>query len=220
MYKRQGKNGGGNFTEADSIFNGTRDNAFGTANILVAARALAEVRPKRSILVLGFTGEEMGLLGSKYYAEHPVVPLEKCVFNLNNDGAGYNDTTLVTTFGGVRTGALKELQTAAAAFGLKVNEDPAPEQNLFDRSDNVSFAAKGIPSPTWSPGFTAFDDRIFKYYHQVTDNPNTISYTYLKRFCQAYAHAARLIANNPARPQWTKGDKYEAAGQQLYGTGK
>lgn len=215
-----GKNGGGNFTEADSIFNGTRDNAFGTANILVAARALAEVRPRRSVLVLGFTGEEMGLLGSHYYAEHPVVPLEKCVFNLNNDGAGYNDTTLVTTFGGIRTGALKHIQAGAAAFGLKVNEDPAPEQNLFDRSDNVSFAAKGIPAPTWSPGFTAFDDRIFKYYHQVTDNPNTISYSYLKRFCQAYAHAARLIANDTARPQWAKGDKYEAAGLKLYGTGK
>ncbi|MBO9637025.1 MAG: M28 family peptidase [Siphonobacter aquaeclarae] len=211
-----GKNGGGNFTAADSIFNGTRDNAFGTAAVLEAAKTLSLVKPKRSVLFLNFTGEEMGLLGSKYYAENPLVPMKSCIFNLNSDGAGYNDTTLVTVIGLERTGAKAEIEAAAKAFGLRVNEDPAPEQGLFDRSDNVSFAAKGVPAPTITPGFNKFDDKIYKYYHQVSDNPDTISYDYLLKFCQTYAYAARLIANLPARPQWSKGDKYEPAAQQLY----
>ncbi len=211
-----GKQGGGKYTEADSIFNGTRDNAMGTAAVLEAAQTLSKVKPKRSILFLNFTGEELGLLGSKYYAEHPLIPLKDCVYNLNNDGAGYNDTTLVTVIGLERTGTQTQIETAAKAFGLKVNADPAPEQGLFDRSDNVSFAAKGIPAPTFTPGFTKFDEALFKFYHQVADNPETISYPYLLKFCQTYAYAARLIANMPQRPQWVKGDKYEAAGQQLY----
>ncbi|OZI09422.1 peptidase M28 [Siphonobacter sp. BAB-5385] len=212
-----GKNGGGNFTEADSIFNGTRDNAFGTAAVLEAASTLSKVKPKRSILFLNFTGEELGLLGSKYYAEHPLVPMKSCIYNLNCDGAGYNDTTLVTVIGLERTGTQAEFETAAKAFGLKVNADPAPEQGLFDRSDNVNFAAKGIPAPTIAPGFTKFDADLFKFYHQVTDNPDSISYPYLLKYCQTYAYVARLIANRATRPQWVKGDKYEAASQALYG---
>lgn len=212
-----GKNGGGTFTPADSIFNGTRDNAFGTAAVLSAAQTLTSVKPKRSILFLNFTGEELGLLGSKYYAEHPLVPMKSCVYNLNCDGAGYNDTTLVTVIGLERTGTQPEFETAAAAFGLKVNADPAPEQGLFDRSDNVSFAAKGVPAPTFAPGFTKFDAGLFKFYHQVSDNPDSISYPYLLKYCQTYAYVARLIANRASRPRWSKGDKYEAVSQQLYG---
>ena len=56
-----------------------------------------------------------------------------------------------------------------------------------------------------------------KNYHQVSDNPDTIDYAYLHRFCQAYARAARLIADRPTRPFWVPGDKYEAAGKALYG---
>ena len=212
-----GKNGGQAYTKEDSIFNGSRDNAFGCAAVLYAAKCLTQVKPKRSILFLGFTGEELGLLGSNYYAENPLVPLKKCVYNLNCDGAGYSDTTLLTTFGLARTDCKTELETAAKAFGLKIIDDPAPEQGLFDRSDNVSFAAKGIPAPTFSPGFTAFDATIFKYYHQATDNPETINFPYLHKYCQAYAHAARLIANRKDQPKWIANDKYEAAYKVLYG---
>ncbi len=61
------------------------------------------------------------------------------------------------------------------------------------------------------------DEEIMKYYHQVTDNPETLDYEYLAKFFKAYALAARRIANMAERPFWNEGDKYEAAGKKLYG---
>ena len=169
------------------------------------------------MIVLAVTGEELGLLGSKYYADHPLVPLEQTVFNFNTDGAGYNDTTAISLIGMGRTGIDEQIEEAAAAFATKVIANPAPEQGLFDRSDNVSFAAKGVPALTFAPGMTGFDDEIAKYYHQVTDNPETVNLDYLKRYCQVFTLAARLIANRDTVPFWGEGDKYEAAGRSLYG---
>lgn len=212
-----GKQGGQPYTAEDSIFNGARDNAMGTVAVLAAAQALVQNPPKRSVLLVAYTGEEVGLLGSKYYANHPLLPLEKCIFNLNIDGAGYNDTSILSVIGLDRTGARAEIEAASKAFGLGVVADPSPEQGLFDRSDNVSLAAKGIPAPTMSPGFRAFDAELMKNYHQVTDNPETIDFDYLLKFCQAYTNAARLIADRPQAPKWVSGDKYEEAAQKLYG---
>lgn len=212
-----GKQGGSAYQPEDSIFNGARDNAFGTVAILEAAKALSTKRPKRSVLVLALTGEEVGLLGSRYYAEHPLVPLKQTIFDLNSDGAGYNDTTIVSVIGLERTGARAEIEAGAKSAGLSVFAEPAPEQGLFDRSDNVSFAAKGIPAPTFSAGFKAFDEAIGKYYHQAIDNPESLDFNYVQRFCQAFAHTARLIADRATRPQWSAGDKYEAAAKALYG---
>ena len=208
--------GAGKVTPEDTIFNGARDNAFGVVAVLAAAESFAKVKPKRSVLFLALNGEEMGLLGSRFYAENPLIPLNKSVFNMNCDGAGYNDTGLLTIIGMDRTGAKDEFQKAAAAFGLKAIDDPAPEQNLFDRSDNVSFAAKGIPAPTYSPGFTAFDAEINKYYHQNLDNPDNIDHNYLLKYAQSYTYAARLIANRKEAPKWIAGDKYEKAYNELY----
>ncbi len=215
-----GAQAGGPYTSADSIFNGARDNAFGTISLLAAARSFAEVPPRRSVIILAVTGEELGLLGSKYYAEHPLVPLEQTVFNFNTDGAGYDDTTAVSLIGANRTGIDAQVQVAATAFGKQVINDPAPEQGLFDRSDNVSFAALGIPALTFSAGTTGFSDEIMRYYHQAIDNPETINMRYLKEYCQVFTLAARLIANRDTVPFWVEGDKYEAAGKTLYGTGK
>lgn len=206
----------GQVTPEDTIFNGARDNAFGVVAVLAAAESFVKVKPKRSILFLALNAEEIGLLGSKYYVENPLVPLNKTVFNMNCDGAGYNDTGLVTVIGLERTGVQAEFEKATAAFGLKAIDDPAPEQNLFDRSDNVSFAAKGIPAPTYSPGFTAFDDEINKYYHKNLDNPDNIDHNYLLKYAQSYTYAARLIANKAEAPKWIAGDKYEAAYKSLY----
>jgi hypothetical protein len=207
----------GKVTESDTIFNGTRDNAMGSTALLMAAKSFSAQKPKRSILLIGYTGEEMGMLGSKYYAENPLVPLKQCVFNLNSDGAGYNDSTKVTINGLDRTDAEGEIKLAAKTFGIEAINDPAPEQNLFDRSDNVSLAAKGIPAPNMAPGFTSFDAEIGKYYHQAADNPENISMSYLTKFCKVYIHSARLIANRAAVPKWKAGDKYEKIGQELYG---
>lgn len=207
---------GGAYTPADSIFNGARDNAFGTIALLNTAKALAELRPARSVIILAVTGEEIGLLGSEYYANHPVVPLEQVIFNFNTDGAGYNDTGAVAIIGWNRTGTNEMLVAGSTPFGLRIIEDPAPEQGLFDRSDNVSFARRGVPALSFSPGFVEFDDAMMKYYHQVGDEPATIDYAYLTKYCQAFAHSCRFIANHPTRPQWAAGDKYEAAGKALY----
>ncbi len=215
--KQGGGQGGGGVNASDSIYNGARDNAFGTTAVLLAAKTFAQQRPKRSLLFIAYTGEELGLLGSKYYAGHPLVPLKQCVFNLDCDGAGYNDTTKVTVIGLSRTDAKPQIEAGAQAFGLTAIDDPAPEQNLFDRSDNVSLAEKGIPAPDYAPGFTKFDAEIFKYYHQVTDNPDNVSFPYLLKYCQSYIHAARLIADRSAAPKWAPGDKYEKAAQALYG---
>ena len=201
----------------DTIFNGARDNAMGTVALLDAAKALQAKPPKRSVIIVALTGEEVGLLGSRYYAEHPLVPLKQTIFDMNIDGAGYNDTTLVSVIGLERTGAKAEIDQACKAFGMTTFNDPSPEQGLFDRSDNVSFAAKGVPAPTFAPGFKAFDEEIQRNYHKVSDNPDTINFAYLLKFCQAYAYAARLIADKATRPQWSAGDKYEAVGQALYG---
>ncbi len=211
-----GKQGGGQYTAQDSIFNGARDNAFGTISLLQAAKAFSERPTRRSIIILAVTGEEMGLLGSKYYAENPLVPLDKTIFNFNTDGGGYNDTGAISLIGSNRTGIDPQVAAAASAFDLKVISDPAPEQGLYDRSDNVSFSAKGIPSLSFSPGMTDFDDTIMKYYHQVTDNPETIDMDYLRLYCQSFTLAARLIADRDTRPFWAEGDKYEDVGKKLY----
>jgi len=215
-----GAQGGGAYTEQDSIFNGARDNAFGTISLLACARAFAERPTRRPVIMLAVTGEEMGLLGSKWYSEHPLVPLEKTIFNFNTDGAGYDDKTGISLIGSNRTGIDPQVQAAAEAFGKKVISDPAPEQGLFDRSDNVSFAAKGVPALSFSPGITGFSDELFKYYHQVTDNPETIDMEYLREYCQAFTLAARLIADRDVKPYWVEGDKYREAGDKLYGVKK
>ncbi len=201
----------------DSIFNGARDNGIGTVAVLNAARAFAKNPPKRSVIFAAWTAEEKGLLGSAWYADHPLVPLNKTVYNLNIDGAGYNDTTIISVIGLVRTSAEKHIQTAVAQYGLKATDDPAPEQGLFDRSDNVSFAKKGIPAPTYSTGMTAFDEEIMKYYHQVADEADGLNFNYLLKYYRSYAMTAALIANDVDPPTWTKGDKYEEAGRILYG---
>ncbi|MEO1263768.1 MAG: M28 family peptidase [Bacteroidota bacterium] len=204
-----GKQGGGAFTPQDSIFNGSRDNAMGTVAMLAAIKSLVQNPPKRSVIFLACTGEEMGMIGSAYYAENPLVPLEKTVFNLNNDGGGYNTTEQFSVIGYSRTNVQPELEQAAMAFGMTISKDPAPEQNLYERSDNISFARKGIPAIDFAPGVTVMDEEIYKYYHQVTDNPETIDYDYLLKFCQAFAHTARLIADKETPIAWTPGDQYE-----------
>lgn len=202
---------------SEYIFNGARDNAVGTAGIISAARYFSKYPPRRSVIFAAWTAEEVGLLGSRYYADNPLIPLEQTVYNLNIDGAGYNDTTKVTVIGLGRTEADEELIAAAAAFGLEAIPDPVPEQNLFDRSDNANFARVGIPAPTYSMGVTAFDDEINYYYHQVTDEPHTIDYAYVTCYIRSFVLAAELIANRDEAPFWLPGDVYEQAGIELYG---
>ncbi len=202
--------------EGDSIYNGTRDNAIGTSGVLAAVENLSKYPTKRSALFILFTAEEKGLLGSRWYVENSPIPLDKIAYCFNIDNAGYNNTELVTVFGLGRTTAGRHMIDACKEFGLRAIDDPAPEQNLFDRSDNVNFAKKGIPAPTFSMGFDAFDDRIYKYYHQANDNPDSVDYGYILKYVQSFILSGRKIANDPAKPFWTEGDKYYEAGVELY----
>jgi len=200
----------------DSIYNGTRDNAIGVTAVINAARYFARHPARRSILFIAFTGEEMGLLGSKYFASHPTISLEKLIFNLNIDNGGMNDTSLINVIGLGRTSADNDIQKACLAYGLILKGDPAPEMNLFDRSDNVSLAAKGVPAPTYGMGVKQVDESIMRYYHQLGDEIGNINLTYVVKYMKSYILAAQYIADNPAQPHWTAGDKYEAVWKELY----
>ncbi|MCK0180375.1 M28 family peptidase [Flavobacteriaceae bacterium S0862] len=200
----------------DTIYNGARDNGVGTTTVLAMAENLAKYPTKRSALFILFTGEEKGLLGSRFYVENPVLPLEQMVYCFNSDNGGYNDTSLATIIGLTRTTAEKNIYDAVKTFGLTAIEDPAKEQGLFDRSDNVNFAKKGIPAPTFSLGFRSFDGEVTKYYHRPGDEAHTLDYDYLLKFFRAYVLAGRKIANDGATPVWNTGDKYEEASKKLY----
>jgi len=210
---------GVNFTEAgqDSIFNGTRDNAIGVVTLLETAKILSENQPDYSVVFIALTAEEKGLLGSEWYAKNPIFPLNKTFFNFNTDGGGYDDTSIATVIGLNRTGVTNNLKKAVAAFGLGVTDDPVPEQNLFDRSDNVSFARKGVPAITFSCGIRSFGEEILKYYHQAADEVDTLDIPYLTKYTRSFVYAAYLIANSKDKPFWNSGDKYEEAGKTLYG---
>ncbi|NOT76737.1 MAG: M28 family peptidase [Cyclobacteriaceae bacterium] len=200
----------------DSIYNGARDNALGTVGMMTAARFFSQFPPKRSVLFIALTGEEKGLLGSAWYAEHPLVPLAQTIFDLDCDGAGYNDKSVATVIGLERTSAEADISKACSAFGLKAGKDPVPEQNLYERSDNYNFAKKGIPAVDFAPGIKAFDAELMKYYHQPADEVGSLDFEYLVRFYKAFVYANYLIANGPKAPTWTAGDKYEAIGKSLY----
>ena len=205
-------------TVADTIFNGARDNGMGVIALLHAGRLLAADPPARSVLLFAVAAEEMGLIGSRYYAENPLVPLEQTVFALNVDTGGYSDTSAVTVVGLDRTTAGPSIRAGAAQAGLGITPPPDPRYQLFRRSDNINLARLGVPAPTFSPGFRSFSDPgVADYYHQVTDGVDDLDFAYLARFADAYARAARLIADMPERPRWTSGDEFEDAGRALYG---
>ncbi len=202
--------------QGDTIYNGARDNAVGSVTVLSAAENIAKYPTRRSAQFIFFTGEEKGLLGSDYYANNPMMPLDKAIYCFNSDNAGYNDTSRVTIIGLTRTLAQPLIEKACSSFGLDAKEDAVPEQGLFDRSDNVNFAAKGVPAPTFSMGITAFDEVVNRYYHQAADGPETLDYDYLEKFFKSYVYACRLIGNTDQSVFWVPGDKYFEAGQELY----
>ena len=200
----------------DSIYNGARDNAIGVTAVIDAARYFVPHPAKRSILFIAYTAEEIGEVGSKYFAEHPAILLHQLVYNLNIDNASYNDTTIVSVIGLGRTSADGDIKRACAAYGLTAMPDPAPEQNLFDRSDNVNLAVKGIPAPTFSLGIKKFDENITNRYHQLSDEVGNFNLNYAMKYINSFILSAKYIGDNAAQPLWIKGDKYEAAWENLY----
>jgi len=183
-------------TDTDIIFNGARDNGMGTVALICAAKALALDPLSRSVVFIAFTGKEAGCLGSKYFVENSLIPLEKIVFVLNNDGGGFNTTHCVRVAGLERVPQKDIIKGATDKYGLSVLPYPSELQYLYKKSDNMPFARKGIPAVTVSPGFDKVNDEIRKYIHTVMDEADdTFNYSYLLQFTRAYISIARAIGN-------------------------
>ena len=200
----------------DSIYNGTRDNGIGTTGLINAAKYFGEFPTKRSIIIIALTAEEKGLLGSQFYTDNPKIPLEESVFALNIDNSGYTNTEVFTLLDTGRTNIDPLVYQAASEVGLGVIGDRLPNQNYYERSDQVSFAVKGVPAVNFKMSMTEFDERITKYYHKPEDEFHTVDLDYIHKYWKAYIRTAELIGNWNERPYWMEGDKFESAGKKLY----
>jgi len=135
--------------DGDSIYNGAQDNASGVAGILEIARAFSASRDalKRSVLFVITTAEESGLLGSEYYVEHPLYPLERTVATINVDGLNvWGRTSDMVVIGYGQSDLDRYLADAVANQGRSVRPDGEPEKGYYYRSDHFSFAKKGVPA--------------------------------------------------------------------------
>jgi Zn-dependent M28 family amino/carboxypeptidase len=135
--------------KGDKIYNGALDNASGCAGLIEMARAFKALPtpPRRSILFLSVTAEEKGLIGSKYYAENPIYPLERTAANINMDGLNQWGPTRDFTVVGLGNSTLDDVLRQAAAEKKRVlRPDPEPEKGFYYRSDHFNFAKVGVPA--------------------------------------------------------------------------
>jgi Zn-dependent M28 family amino/carboxypeptidase len=141
--------GVGEAINGDSIYNGAADNASGVALMAEVARAFTSgpKKPARSILFIATAGEEQGLLGSEWYSQNPLFPLNKTVGEINVDGAAlYGETDDITIFGEERSGLGAFARKRAAELGMQIVPDQEPEKGYFFRSDHFPFAKAGVPA--------------------------------------------------------------------------
>jgi Zn-dependent M28 family amino/carboxypeptidase len=135
--------------KGDQIFNGALDNATGIGALLTVAKAYKALPtpPARSVLFLAVTAEEYGLLGAKWYATHPLYPLDKTLANMNMDGVNqWGRTTDVTVVGYGNSTLDDVLGGVLAQSNRTIKPDPEPEKGFFYRSDHFEFAKEGVPS--------------------------------------------------------------------------
>jgi len=186
--------------EMDSIFNGADDDGSGTIMMVQLAEAFAslETPPARSMMFLGVSGEEKGLLGSQYYAKNPTVPVEDIVANINTDMVGRNWTDTVVVIGKEHSD-LGETLNAVGAMHPELNMAPIddiwPEQNFYNRSDHANFAYEGIPVLFFFTG-------THEDYHQVSDHVDKIDFEKMSRIGKLVFYTGYEIGNRAERPQW------------------
>lgn len=209
--------------QGDSIYNGAHDNASGVASLLQIAKIYhnMKVKPKRSILVVMLTGEEMGDLGSGYFALHPTVPGKQIVADVNTDMPTIIAPLLsVTALGAEHSSLSKQVDQASAYLGLSVEPDPEPDQNRFVRSDQYSFVVQGIPALHIKYGSKTADGKNnlnefvqkwrAKYYHKPQDDINGIfDFDAGRKYAQLNFLIGYLVAQDAKRPTWNKGDIFE-----------
>jgi Zn-dependent M28 family amino/carboxypeptidase len=166
-----------------AIFNGAVDNASGVAGLLMLAQSFSRTKPPpdRSLVFIAFTGAEAGLLGSSYYADHPVYAMRQTAAALNLDQLHIGGPTRDVMIVGYGNSELEEnLRDAALLQGREVHPDPNPELGLYYRSDQLSFARGGVPAlyakaglddsargPAW--GRAQLEDYLAHRYRQTTD---------------------------------------------------
>lgn len=204
----------------DSINNGAHDNASGSAIMLEAARAFKNLpkAPKRSVIFLSCTAEEMGLLGSDYFASNPTVPAQSLVANLALDMPFFFYPLNDIIPHGIQHSSLKgPVEATANYLGIKITPDPAPQEVVFTRSDHYSFIKKGVPALFIKGGIISgnpdIDGSKFiadwrkNIYHKVDDEMDQ-SFDFQAGAMHAKTNflIGYLVANDKKRPAWNNGD--------------
>ncbi len=212
--------------EGDQIFNGALDNATGTAALLEIARAYATlpVAPRRSVMFLSVTAEEQGLLGSLYYAAHPLVPLNKTVGGLNMDGMNNFGPTRDLTVVGLGMSELDDyLAKAVAAQERVIEGDRESEKGYYYRSDHFELAKKGVPMLNPGSGYDhrekglqygmqKAEEYTSKHYHQVSDEYDlSWDVSGAMEDMRLFFETGLSVANSDAWPNWREGTEFKAA---------
>jgi Zn-dependent M28 family amino/carboxypeptidase len=210
----------------DRIYNGAVDNASGCAQVMAIARAYAALpqRPRRSIVISFVAGEEQGLLGSAYLANHPPVPAGRIAANINYDGGSVLGRTRDVTEIGLGKSSLDSIVEALAARqGRRLVGDQFPDRGFFYRSDQFSFAKVGVPAihpeagidfigrpPGW--GKEQAQEYELHRYHQPSDQFDP-KWTYdgMIEDAQLGFYTGLVVADTPQLPTWNPGDEFEAA---------
>jgi hypothetical protein len=212
--------GVGNPVNGDSIYNGAHDNASGVASLLEIGRIYKTMgsKPRRSILIVMVTAEEMGLLGSAYFAGNPTVPKSSIVADVNTDMPTLIAPLLsIAPLGAEHSSIQNNVAFAGKQLDIEVQKDPMPTENRFIRSDQYSFVLQGIPAlhvkygtKTVDPNFdlvkftNAWRD---KNYHKPSDEiTNGFDFAAGKKYVQLNFLISYSIAQTTDRPTWNKGD--------------
>lgn len=212
----------------DTIYNGALDNATGIAQIIEQARWFAkELRTDRSIVFLAVTAEEKGLLGSEYYASHPLYPLGKTVAVLNTDGGSlWGRSKNFTISGNARLGLLDLLIAEGKKQGRYYSPDPHPEAGYFFRSDHFAFAKAGVPAISFNEGNDLVNGGVArgealgkiyneKSYHQPSDewSPEW-DFSGMAQDVVLLHNVGRILANSRLWPEWSSDSEFKAARDQ------
>jgi Zn-dependent M28 family amino/carboxypeptidase len=211
--------------KGDQIFNGALDNASGVSAILEIAKAFTKLPspPKRSVLFLAVTGEEKGLLGAKYYAEHPLYPLTNTVANINIDGVNQWGKTKDFTVIGLGNTTLDDvLMGVLTADGRTVRPDAEPEKGFYYRSDHFEFAKQGVPAldtdagieyigKPESYGMQKRDEYTNNDYHKPSDEVKPDwDLSGAVDDMRALFKVGEIVGQQEAVPQWKAGTEFKA----------
>jgi hypothetical protein len=187
-----------------TIMPGANDDASGTTAVLELAHALASGPPmRRGILFVCYGAEEIGELGSRYFGEHPPIPLTSIVANLELEMIGSQDPKLPAGYMMMTGFDRSNFGEILKSKGALVTSDPYPEQHFFRRSDNYSLALKGIVAHTVS-GWA-----VVPTYHQPTDTIANLNIPFMTRAIQSLIEPLRFVANGNETPHWLAGGRPE-----------